>query len=346
MGEIALEVSELTRLYDGVPALTGVSFEVESGQVLALLGPSGSGKSTLLRLIAGLEPPDAGSIRWQGEDLSGVPTHARGFGLMFQEYALFPHLDVAGNIGFGLRLGSLPPGEQRRRIEQALALVDLAGYEARQVDTLSGGERQRVALARSLAPRPRLLMLDEPLGALDRTLRERLLLELPGILRELGQTALYVTHDQQEAFALADQIVLLNGGRVEQRGTPLELYHNPGSPFAARFLGLTNLLPGIVRQADGQVLAESELGVYPVQSELRGPVTILLRPDRVALRGAGPGLAAEVRSASFRGDVFQLGVRTGGLDLQLTLTSDTDVPGIGERIQLHFDPHDALQVLA
>lgn len=343
----ALEVEGLTKSYDGQPALSGVSFDVGPGRIVAVLGPSGSGKSTLLHLIAGLEQPDAGDIRWDGEDLHGVPAHERDFGLMFQEYALFPHLDVAGNVGFGLRMQGMLPAEQDIRIRQVLNLVDLAGYEPRQVDTLSGGERQRVALARSLAPRPRLLMLDEPLGALDRTLRERLLLELPRILNEVGQTALYVTHDQQEAFALADRVVLLNNGRVEQTGSPLEIYRTPHTPFVARFLGLTNLFPANVRQQGDELLVETPLGNFAALTELRGPVTVLLRPDRLQLGGSGSSqLRGTVVSCSFRGEMLLLRMRIDEIELQVALDSDDEVPPVGEQIRLTFDPATALQVLS
>jgi ABC-type Fe3+/spermidine/putrescine transport system ATPase subunit len=345
-GRIALEVERLTKRYDEATALKDVSFVVEFGQIVAVLGPSGSGKSTLLNLIAGLEEPDSGSIRWEGQDLAGVPTHARDFGLMFQEYALFPHLDVAGNVGFGLRMHSLPDNEQKRRIERVLDLVDLKGYERRQVDTLSGGERQRVALARSLAPRPRLLMLDEPLGALDRTLRERLLLELPAILKEMGQTALYVTHDQREAFALAQRVVLLNAGQVEQTGTPLEIYHSPRTPFVARFLGLTNLFPARLLQGADQVVVETPLGIFPLQTDARGPVTVLLRPDRLQLvEGADSRLTGTVVSRSFRGDLILVQVRVGEFEIQATLDSDDRVPPVGQEIKFSFEPAEALQVL-
>jgi len=347
MPETALKIINLTKTYEGTPALSEVSFEVEFGQIVAVLGPSGSGKSTLLNLITGIEQPDAGSIRWQGQDLSGIPTHARDFGLMFQEYALFPHLDVAGNVGFGLRMQGLPPGEQKERIEAVLRLVDLAGYEDRQVDTLSGGERQRVALARSLAPGPRLLMLDEPLGALDRTLREQLLLDLPSILGEMGQTALYVTHDQQEAFALADRIVLLHQGEIKQIGSPIEIYRSPRSPFVARFLGLTNLFPAEVHVRDGVVQVETPWGSFPVETGLRGMVTVLLRPDRLDVGGSGAGrLQGVVISHSFRGDEVFLRVQIGNDEIQATLDADKPIPQAGQAVLLTFDPGTALQVLA
>jgi len=345
--ETVLQIRDLVKRFGETAALDDISFEMQMGEIVAVLGPSGCGKSTLLHLIAGLERPDRGQILWQGEDMADVPTHLRGFGLMFQEFALFPHLDVRGNVGFGLRMQGLRDDQIEAGVSEALRLVDLEGYEARQVDTLSGGERQRVALARSLAPRPRLLMLDEPLGALDRTLRERLLLDLPAILSELDQTVLYVTHDQEETFAIADRVVLLNAGRVVQIGTPFELYHNPHTAFAARFLGLTNLFPALVRDADGAAQVETPFGTYPTETRLRGQVTALLRGDRMQLDGEGPEvLHGRVKDRSFRGQALRLKVQTSQVELACTLDSDLDAPEIGQVVELSFDPLHALQVLA
>jgi ABC-type Fe3+/spermidine/putrescine transport system ATPase subunit len=202
-----------------------------------VLGPSGSGKSTLLRAIAGLVEIESGTITWEGEDVTGLPTHKRWFGLMFQGYALFPHLDVAGNVGFGLRMMGLPPAQIAERVGRALDLVGLAGFEGRSIADLSGGERQRVALARTLAPEPRLIMLDEPLGALDRALRDRLMTETREILDQRAVTALIVTHDQEEAEALADRLALMRDGTIVQTGTLSELRANPADPWVKEFLG-------------------------------------------------------------------------------------------------------------
>src|SRR5574341_1906331 len=204
-----LELLSITKSFGSTRALDNVSLTVSAGEIVSLLGPSGCGKSTLLAIAAGLETPDEGEVRWAKENLAGVPAHRRRFGLMFQDYALFPHRDVFDNVAFGLRMQNSPGGEIARKVREALALVNLAGFERRDVNTLSGGEAQRVALARALAPRPRLLMLDEPLGALDRALREQLTGELRSLLREFGQTAIYVTHDQQEAFGIADTILVM-----------------------------------------------------------------------------------------------------------------------------------------
>jgi thiamine transport system ATP-binding protein len=234
----------VSRTYGRTAAVHDFSLEVAEGEVLALLGPSGSGKSTLLRLTAGLEEPSAGRILLEEHDMAGTPAHVRRFGLMFQEYCLFPHLDVDRNVDFGLRMLRAEKAERLRRVEEMLSLVRLEGMGHRDVISLSGGEQQRVALARSLAPRPRLLMLDEPLGALDLALRQSLLAELAEILARVSVTTLYVTHDQAEAMTIASRIALMKDGSIVQAGTPTELMSNPVNTFAARFLGLGTLVPG------------------------------------------------------------------------------------------------------
>jgi ABC-type Fe3+/spermidine/putrescine transport system ATPase subunit len=211
-----LEVRDVELAFGDLPVLRGVSLEAAEGEIVCLLGPSGCGKTTLLRVIAGLEVPERGDVIFDGRSVRDVPVHRRGFGLMFQDFALFPHLDVARNAAFGLRMMGIPAAERQRRVQEVLSLVGLAGFERRDVAKLSGGEKQRVALARSLAPNPRLLMLDEPLGSLDAALRERLVIEIREIIKQVGRAALYVTHDQHEAFAIADRIIIMNEGRFEQ----------------------------------------------------------------------------------------------------------------------------------
>jgi len=236
-----LSIQGLGKTYADRPAVADLTLEVGRGEVLALLGPSGSGKTTTLRLLAGFETPDTGRIVVAGEDVTDVRPEARRFGMVFQHYALFPHLDVGANVAFGLALRG---DAQARRVAEVLAMVDLAGYERRAVGELSGGQQQRVALARSLAPEPRVLLLDEPLSNLDPSLRERTRKELRRAITRVGITTVFVTHEQEEAFDLGDRVAVLHAGRLEQVGTPDDLYDAPATPFVARFIGRVNVLPG------------------------------------------------------------------------------------------------------
>ena len=260
-----LSVRDLTVRFDGTTAVDGVSLELPAGQVLAVLGPSGCGKSTLLRAVAGLEELASGLVAYDGQDLAAVPTHRRGFALMFQDGQLFPHQTVAGNVGYALRLRGTPRRATDRRVEELLELVGLPGLSGRRTTHLSGGERQRVALARALAVEPRLLLLDEPLSALDRGLRERLAADLRAILVAAGTTALFVTHDQEEAFAVADRMALMRAGRLVQEGTVDEVWRRPLDAEAARFLGYATVLDGEaaarVRSAGGAAADPAPLAV-------------------------------------------------------------------------------------
>jgi len=231
-----LALHDINVRYGETVAVDRVDLTVEKGSTVCVLGPSGCGKSTLLRVVTGLVRPDAGRVTWDGEDITDVPTHRRGFGLMFQDHALFPHRDVAANVGFGLRMQGRPRAAIAARVDELLELVGLAGYGRRAVDELSGGEQQRVALARALAPEPRMLLLDEPLGSLDRVLRDRLLDELPSLFDRLGTTVLYVTHDQDEARAIADEVAVMRAGRIAQVGTPAEVWERPADEFVAEFV--------------------------------------------------------------------------------------------------------------
>jgi ABC-type Fe3+/spermidine/putrescine transport system ATPase subunit len=230
-----LQVSNLDVVIEGKPILTDVDLEVADSEIVAVLGPSGSGKSTLLRAIAGLVEPADGEIRWDGSSLNGVPAHRRGFGLMFQGYALFPHMTVAGNVGFGLRMAG--SGEVTTDVEAALDRVGLAGFGPRRIESLSGGEQQRVALARTLAPNPRLVMLDEPLGALDRNLRQKLVVDTRAILEERGVTAIVVTHDRDEAVAMSDRLAIMREGTIAQSGRLEDILADPADEWVTAFLG-------------------------------------------------------------------------------------------------------------
>ncbi len=262
-----LEVRNISKSYDGVPLLADISFTIAEGETVCLLGASGSGKSTLLQMIAGLESPDSGFISFNGLDLASTPPHLRDFGLVFQDYALFPHLNVKDNIAFGLQMRRMEQSEIAKRVANVLELVNLKGFEDRNVTDLSGGEQQRVALARALAIRPRLLMFDEPLGALDRTLREDLLNELRTILQRTNVPAIYVTHDQEEAFAIADRVLILHEGRIIRDGTPSAVWEDPRSRYVAELLGLGNVIEGRERgrTKDGRWKVESEVGEMVVR---------------------------------------------------------------------------------
>ena len=311
--------------FGGAPVLDGIDLAVAPGEILVLLGPSGCGKTTLLRAVAGLEPMVAGSISWDGVDLAGVPPHERGFGLMFQDHALFPHRDVAGNVGFGLRMAGMPESQQDERVRRVLELVGLEGFGPRSVSTLSGGEAQRVALARSLAPGPRLLMLDEPLGSLDRALRDRLVDELDVLLRRLGQAAIHVTHDHDEAFALADRIAVMGEGRIQRIGTVAEVWSDPVSTYVARCLGHENLIE--LDRSGGCALGR--LG--------DGPGTVLLRPGKLVLSHGLDGIEATVVGSSFRGGRFHLRIAVG--DMEILIPAPEAVPvGSGVRLTIGSDP--------
>jgi len=279
-----LEVHHIFKTYEGKPLLNDISFKVDTGETVCLLGASGSGKSTLLRIIAGLEDPDSGFVSFNDTDLTSTPPHLRDFGLVFQDYALFPHLNVNKNVAFGLKMRRLPQDEIIRRVANSLEMVNLNGFGFRRVTDLSGGEQQRVALARALATNPRLMMFDEPLGALDRTLREDLLNELRRILHQTNIPAIYVTHDQEEAFTIADRVLILHEGEILREGTPADVWAKPDSVFVAGFLGLGNVFSGEVigRMKDERWNVESSFGVFTVRCDHKHSkgdnIHLLLRP--------------------------------------------------------------------
>ncbi|MBO8195177.1 ABC transporter ATP-binding protein [Streptomyces oryzae] len=319
-------------------ALEAVDLEVAEHETVCVLGPSGSGKSTLLRVVAGLQQADAGRVLLSGRDQSGVPPHRRGVGLMFQDHQLFPQRDVAGNVAFGPRMHGMNRAETERRVAELLELVGLPGAGRRAVTALSGGEQQRVALARALAPEPKLLMLDEPLGQLDRGLRERLVVELRALFRRLGTTVLAVTHDHGEAFALADRVVVMEGGRIAQTGTPLEVWQRPASPFVARFLGFDNITAATVH-GDTAVTGWGKLTVP--QGTPQGSILLLVRPGGVLLRTPGEGLRCTVEARTFRGgDASTVTVLLRphqGPPLEAACTL-RDAPEEGAEVGAVFDP--------
>ncbi len=342
-----LEIRDIQKSFGETEVLRGISFQQAKGEILALLGPSGSGKTTLLEIIAGLAEPDQGDCLWDGESLLGTPPHLRNFGLMFQEYVLFPHKNVGENVAFGLKMAGTDRDITSSRVKEVLNLVGLDGFEDRDPVTLSGGEQQRIALARSLAPEPRLVMLDEPLGALDRSIRERLVGELHDILKGASQTALYVTHDQEEAFRIADRVVILGNGRTAQIGTPREIYHQPNSPYIARFLGMNNLLEGEAIPAAEGTLLKTKIGTWQVKKRYQGAGIILIRPDQVRI-GSGDenrttSLTGRLVSSSFSGSAIHLKIDLENQQLGFSCpVSDMDLPKSGEFIQISFSPNEAL----
>ena len=334
-----LEVTNLTVRFGDKTALDRVDLTVSDGEILAVLGPSGSGKTTLLRVIAGLQAQESGSLAWDGEPLDQVAAHERGFGLMFQDYALFPHRSVAGNVAFGLRMAGMAPDRIQERVAVVLDWVGLPGYQDRSVGNLSGGEQQRVALARALAPAPRMLMLDEPVGSLDRGMRERLVGELRHLFVERGITTLYVTHDQEEAFGLADRIVIMKDGAVAQEGTPEQVWRQPADEWVARFLGFDNIADATL--ADG--FAETSFGRFEVAGELFGRHRVVIRPDGFTVSEDGT-IEGTVVTRSFRGGHYQLQVATGAGALLEMEIDEHPVPTVGEAVRLRIDP-DAVVVL-
>ena len=360
-----LTLQSVTKAYGPVPVLQGIDLAIRDGEFLTVLGPSGSGKTTVLRLIGGLEPLTSGTILLDGQDISAMPINKRPFNTVFQDYALFPHLSVADNVGFGLSVRHVPRPELRRRVAEALDLVQLGNFTGRYPAQLSGGQRQRVALARALICQPRLILLDEPLAALDLELRRQMQEFLKSIQREIKTTFLFVTHDQEEAISMADRICVMQGGRIRQLGTPHELYYRPNCEFVARFFGENNLVPGTLGAASGDTRAvETALGRF-----------ICAIGDDAGLRAAPEGAAAfaafrpealqveprALQSNRFSGTVSELsfggastlariavGSDAAGLQLRLRLPSRIGGSEVrpGHEIALGVDPADTHLVLA
>lgn len=336
-----LSVRNLYKKYENQPLLEGVSFDVQQGETICLLGRSGSGKSTILRIIAGIETPESGEVYWDHQNLKDVPVHKREFGFMFQDYALFPHKDVFENVAFGLKMKNLPADLIEEKVNAVLSKVKMDKFRHRQVSDLSGGEQQRVALARSLAPEPRLLMLDEPLGALDRNLREELMVELRLILHESEIPAIYVTHDQEEAFTIGDRLVLLNNGRIIQDAPPEIVYQHPKNTWVAKFIGLSNLIDGSILSIDPLVV-RTNIGDFSIQTglpenaKLGDKVMLLLRPDAISQGEHGINkIQAQIEDDVFLGNQWRVKIRIE--ELALSFLIENPIP-IGSEINFSIDP--------
>ena len=322
----AVRFQKVSRHFGAVHAVDGVDLDVAPGEFFAMLGPSGSGKTTCLRLIAGFEQPSAGHIEIFGETAEGVPPYRRNVNTVFQDYALFPHLNILDNVAYGLMVKGVARAERIREAERALDLVKLPGYGARKPGQLSGGQRQRVALARALVNKPKVLLLDEPLGALDLKLREQMQEELKSLQRALGITFVFVTHDQGEALSMADRVAVFNNGGIVQQGTPQEIYRQPKTRFVADFVGSSNVIAPDVM---------SSLGGERRWASLR-PEAIRLGMDDAAERG----IAATVAAASFLGAATRLSVETGGTRLHVTVPAGQPVPETGATVRLAWQPSD------
>lgn len=319
----AVEFINTSRHFGAVRAVDGVNLSVEAGEFFAMLGPSGSGKTTCLRLIAGFEQPTGGSIRIFGEEATGVPPYRRNVNTVFQDYALFPHMTILDNVAYGLMVKGVDKATRYREAEQALELVKLPGYGNRRPGQLSGGQRQRVALARALVNKPRVLLLDEPLGALDLKLREQMQEELKTLQRSLGITFIFVTHDQGEALSMADRVAVFNNGGIVQAGTPEDIYKRPESRFVADFVGSSNVIaPEVMAKFGGERRWTS------------------LRPESIRLTGEG-GIQATVLVSNFMGSTTRLSVETDGVKLHVMLPAGEAVPAPGDTVRLVWDQREA-----
>jgi putative spermidine/putrescine transport system ATP-binding protein len=342
---VEVRLEELRRGYAGVTALDGLSLTLAPGELVALLGPSGCGKTTALRLVAGLEEANSGRVMFGGKDVTGLPASKRDVGMVFQAYSLFPHMTAEQNVTFGLQLHHVGAAERKRRALETLELVGLSGFANRYAHQLSGGQQQRVALARALAIRPTVLLLDEPLSALDAKVRARLRDEIRRVQLEAGVTTLFVTHDQEEALAIADRVGVMRAGRLEQLGSPTEIYARPATPFVAEFVGLTNRMPGIVKF--GMVEVRGTQLPLVQQDVPAGPGTALVRPEAVSLASdhdAVPGpLIGTVIAVAFLGATSRVTVDLGDMTVLAQLpTSQVSEHPAGTRVRLSIRPDPVL----
>ena len=338
--KIVVSLENIKVSFDSTQVLRGISLNIKDGEFVTLLGPSGCGKTTTLRIIGGFVKPDEGSVLFDGRKINDLPPYRRGVNTVFQRYALFPHLNVFDNIAFGLRIKKTPSAEIARRVKEMLALVNLRGFEERGVEQLSGGQQQRVAIARALVNRPRVLLLDEPLGALDLKLRKEMQTELKNIQQQLGITFIYVTHDQEEALTMSDTVVVMNDGRILQQGTPQDVYNEPANAFVADFIGESNIIPGIMH-ADYRV----EFCGRPFECVDKGfaadePVDVVIRPEDVKLvkpESETAQLTGTVQSVIFKGVHYEM--RVHGSDFEMLVHSTLCEPA-GTPVGLHVVPDD------
>ena len=339
MGESILKLQQIRKSFDHTEVLKGVDLEVAQGEFITLLGASGCGKTTTLRIIAGLELPDSGSVILEGRDITDWEPNKRDVNTVFQNYALFPHMNVADNVGYGLKIRKVPKAEIAERVKQALRLVQLEEYGKRMPDQLSGGQRQRIAIARAVINEPKVLLLDEPLGALDLKLRRQMQLELKRLQKQLGITFIYITHDQEEAINMSDRIAVMKDGRFEQLGTPAEVYDSPRTSYVARFVGTANVLTGTVEAVEDDVLKVACAGALRRGYSFApgAPITLAVRSEHVEFTKdpAACGIAAVIREKTFAG---------GMLRIALELSDGTTLIASRHGIDMDVQTGDAVRV--
>ncbi|MBQ2605417.1 MAG: ABC transporter ATP-binding protein [Clostridiales bacterium] len=343
--EHIIEIKDLCKSFDGTQVLKDITFYIRNNEFITLLGPSGCGKSTTLRIIAGFETADSGIVNFEGEDLLKVPAHKRNINTVFQRYALFPHLDVFDNVAFGLKIKKVPKKEIEQRVNTALAKVGLADYGERYIDQLSGGQMQRVAIARAIVNRPRILLLDEPLGALDLKMRKEMQIELKQMQRDLGITFVYVTHDQEEALTMSDTIIVMKDGIIQQIGTPIDVYNEPKNAYVADFIGESNIVPGTMKK-DFEVTFSDGITftcvdpLFPEFTEGQdNDVDMVIRPEDFYVSEEAEGrINGTVESIVFKGVHYEILVRSdNGI---VWMVHNVDPVKVGQRVGLYVDPDD------
>ncbi len=333
-----IELVNVSKDFDGEGVLKNINLKINKHEFLTLLGPSGCGKTTTLRIIAGFDYPTEGSVLFDGKDIKNIPPYKRRVNTVFQKYALFPHLNVFENIAFGLRIKKIDEKIIREKVSKMLKLVNLEGYEKRDVDSLSGGQQQRVAIARALINEPEVLLLDEPLGALDLKLRKDMQLELKRIQVETGITFIYVTHDQEEALTMSDRIVVMNGGKIQQLGTPVDIYNEPENAFVADFIGESNIIDGIMKEDCLVNFLSKDVPCVDKGFYENEPVDVVIRPEDIKLGAEGQGIIdGEVTSVIFKGVHYEMMIKCNGFDFMVHSTLKEEV---GARVSLSVIPFD------
>ncbi len=334
----AIELIDVCKQFDGQVVLNNINLEIEENEFLTLLGPSGCGKTTTLRIIGGFETADSGQVLFDGKDMGDTPAYERNINTVFQKYALFNHLNVFDNIAFGLKLKKIPKDEIKERVLEMLRLVNLKGFENRRIDQLSGGQQQRVAIARALVNEPKILLLDEPLGALDLKLRKEMQVELKNIQKRVGITFIYVTHDQEEALTMSDKIIVMNDGIIQQIGTPIDIYNEPINDFVARFIGESNILEGVMPEDykiefSGRMFDCVDFDFYPNES-----VDVVIRPEDIEFTTPDKGmLKGTVKSCLFKGVHYEIFVDVNGIDYMAHTTLSKQV---GEEVGINIIPEN------